>query len=65
VTGVGEDVVQELGVGLGVLARQDLGILVLVDADDNDVGLRLGVVGRAGGAGIQAEQHDKGGQALE
>ena len=63
VVGVGEDVVEQRGVGLGVLARQDLRVLVLVDTDDDDVGLLLGVVGGARRAGEEAVEHDERGQA--
>ena len=45
---IGEHVVKQLRVSFGVLARQNLGVLVLVDADDNDIGLGCRAAGRVG-----------------
>ena len=50
-----EQVVERLGVGLGVLARQNLRVPVFVDADDDDIGLSL-FIGRPRGLGSRTRQ---------
>ena len=48
---VGEQVEERLGVVLGVGPRLDLFVRVVADADDHKIGLRFGVLVRAGGRG--------------
>ncbi len=62
---IGEHVEKQLRVSLGVLARQNLGVLVLVDADDNDIGLGCRAAGRVGLVQKQHGQRQAGNQPFE